>query len=32
MAGFIELKLTHAEAQARLAELEYEVQQLRAQR
>ena len=32
MAGFIELKLTHAEAQARLAELEDEIQQLRAQR
>ena len=32
MAGFIELKLTHAEAQARLADLEDELKQLRLQR
>ena len=31
MAGFIELKLTHAEGQARLADLEDEMQQLRPQ-
>ena len=32
MAGFIELKLTHVEAQARLADCEDELQQLRPQR